>query len=241
MAEPHVPGPILGWSARLSQALGGWLYRGLYAFGSVAFGVLFPVRMRGANAVPAAGPCLLVANHESFLDPPLIGLTCYRRKLRFLAKQELFKFAPFRWWITALGALPVDQNGNATAGIRAALKALGEGHALLMFPEGTRTTNGAMSPLKPGICLLLRKSGAPVVVVGVAGCFEAWPLFRLLPWPKPVAIEYRPWAWPADATDAAALADLEQALAAARAAARAQWRRIGGQPVLARKLGGERR
>ena len=82
--------------------------------------------------------------------------------------------------------MPVDQEGVGIGGLRAILHQLQAGHAVVIFPEGHRTPDGKMLPLKPGVQLLIQKAKAPVVPVGIAGTFDAWPRWSPLPIPAPV-------------------------------------------------------
>jgi 1-acyl-sn-glycerol-3-phosphate acyltransferase len=140
----------------------------------------FSFRDEGSQNVPRTGPVLLLANHESFLDPPLIGLAV-RRKINYLARKTLFKPAAFASYMRSMGTIPVDQEGIAKEGLKTSIDLLRSGKALLVFPEGERTLSGEMLPFKPGIQLVLRKAPVPIVPVGVAGAYEAFPRKALLP------------------------------------------------------------
>jgi 1-acyl-sn-glycerol-3-phosphate acyltransferase len=140
----------------------------------------FSLRLEGGNNVPRTGPALIIANHGSFLDPILAGLVC-RRHLCFLGRKTLFRKPFFRWLITSFNALAIDQEGVGKEGIKAVLGELDKGRAVVVFPEGTRTDTGLIQPLKPGIQLLIRKSRAPVVPVGIAGAFQAVPYWKTIP------------------------------------------------------------
>ncbi len=135
------------------------------------------LRTVGAENVPARGPALLVANHQSFLDPVLVGLAA-RRHLCYLARKTLFRHWLFRLLIESLGAVPIDQEGIGKEGIRIVLDQLKQGRAVLVFPEGERTMTGAMQPLKPGIQLLIKRTAVPIVPVGIAGAYQALPRWR---------------------------------------------------------------
>jgi hypothetical protein len=78
---------------------------------------------------------------------------------------------------------------------------------------------------------LLKRSKAPIVVAGVAGAYHSWPLFRLLPIPRPLWVQYESWTWPEGADDRTALADLSQRLQQAVTTAQRGWRRIGGRRI----------
>lgn len=132
--------------------------------------VLFGYRFAGRQHVPLEGPVLIVANHQSNLDPVLIGLAS-PRQLRFFARVGLF-FWPFSWWIRALGAVPIDRE-NAIGGIKTTLKLLKQGEAVVVFPEGSRTFDGEMAEMLPGFCVLARRSGATIVPVAIDGAFTA--------------------------------------------------------------------
>src|SRR6185436_3601001 len=88
--------------------------------------------------------------------------------------------------IRSLNAVPIDQEGIGKDGIRTILEQLQLGRAVVVFPEGERTPDGRMLPLKPGIHLLIKRTQAPIVPVGIAGAFDAWPRGRRFPMPAPL-------------------------------------------------------
>jgi 1-acyl-sn-glycerol-3-phosphate acyltransferase len=151
-----------------------------YCLALPAFTFAFSYRFEGGRHIPATGPALIVANHQSFLDPLLIGVAASNRRIAFLARKTLFRGA-FAQLIRLLNAVPVDQEGMAKDGMRAVLKLLGDGWPVVIFPEGERTLTGEMNPFKPGIHLLLKRTKVPVIPVGIAGAFDALPRGR----PKP--------------------------------------------------------
>jgi cytidylate kinase len=156
----------------------------LYAFlKPIAFGIMrlaFWLESRGGENIPARGPVLLVANHSSVLDPPLVGSVA-DRQLSFLAKAELFEIPLFGGLIRRLNARPIRREGSDPGALRAAMRVLEEGRALLIFPEGTRGDEGVIRPAKTGAGMLAVLSGAPVVPVFVQGSGHAWPRGRRLP------------------------------------------------------------
>lgn len=142
-------------------------------------------RVSGKPNLPRSGPALLLANHQSFIDPMLLGIAAYPRRLTFLARKELFNsrwFGPFIRWC---GAIPIDQ-GFGREGLRQIVGRLEQGEAVVVFPEGERTLTGSILPLKPGITLLLRQAQWPIIPTGIAGAFKAWPRTQLLPSPAPL-------------------------------------------------------
>ena len=130
--------------------------------------LFFGLRSRGREHVPAAGPVLFVANHASFLDPPLVG-SASPRHLNFLAKAELFGIPLFGGLIRRLNAHPLRREGGDAAALRTALRVLKSGGALLVFPEGTRGENEVLGTPKPGAGMLAVLGGAPVIPVYVSG------------------------------------------------------------------------
>jgi 1-acyl-sn-glycerol-3-phosphate acyltransferase len=152
---------------------------------------MFRLKARGAEHVPAAGPVLLVANHVSHLDPPLIGAVA-PRPLSFMAKAELFRVPMFGGLIRRLNAQPLRREGGDAAALRAALRVLKGGGALLVFPEGTRGANGILGTPKPGAGMLAVLGGAPVIPVYISGSSQAWPRGRRFPRPADVTVTFGP-------------------------------------------------
>jgi 1-acyl-sn-glycerol-3-phosphate acyltransferase len=148
------------------------------------FGLGWSFRASGRQRVPATGPVMLLANHQSHFDPPLIGLAS-PRPLTYLARHTLFTNRLFAAYIRGLGAVPIDRE-TGKDGLQAVLTRLAEGRAVLMFPEGTRTEDGLIQPLKPGVTLLVKRAEFPIVPCGIAGAFQAWPRRQALPRPSPL-------------------------------------------------------
>ena len=139
--------------------------------------------------MPATGGALILSNHQSNFDPVLIGLACNRR-LNYLARQTLFRFPPFRWLIKSLDAIPIDREGSGLGGLKETLKRLKRQEIVLIFPEGTRTRDGNVAPLKPGFCSLARRAGVPLVPAAIDGAYDAWPRDRPLPAPSVIHIQF---------------------------------------------------
>ncbi len=142
--------------------------------------VVFRIRCKGRENIPATGPLLICSNHQSYFDPVLIGLA-FDRRLNYLARQSLFRFAPFRWIINFLDAIPLDRDGLGLAGLRESMRRIKRGECVLIFPEGTRTPDGSVLPLQPGFCALARRGKVTVLPVGFDGAFDAWPRTAKVP------------------------------------------------------------
>ena len=149
----------------------------------------FALEAHGTEHVPMAGPVLVVSNHLSHLDPPLVGAAS-PRTLHFMAKAELFDVPLFGRFIHALNARPVRREGRDASALRAALALLDEGCALLVFPEGTRGEEGVLGEGRPGAGMLAMLSGASVVPTLIQGSGRAWPKGRLTPRPGRVRIDF---------------------------------------------------
>ncbi len=143
------------------------------------------LRLTGRKHMPASGPALVIANHQSFLDPVVVQLAT-RRQLVALARKTLFRNRFFGALIRSLRAVPIDQEGIGKEGIRAIAEQVRRGRAVLIFPEGSRTRDGALHEFRPGIHLLLKRAHAPIIPVGIAGAYDAWPIWRGYPIPAPL-------------------------------------------------------
>ncbi len=134
----------------------------------------YRVRCSGIHNLPAAGGVLVVSNHQSHFDPPLVGLASHRR-MNYLARSSLFGFPPFRWLINSLDAIPIEREGIGLGGIKESLRRLKRGEIVVMFPEGTRTPDGEIGPFHAGFTTLAVRSGAHILPVAIEGAHDAWP------------------------------------------------------------------
>lgn len=168
-----------------------WFYEACAWASRVIFRACFGARADGMEHVPGVGPCLVASNHQSYLDPPLVGSFVRHRHLNFIAKSGLFRFRPFGWLIGGLNSLPIREDAGDAGAIKEVLRRLDEGGVVLIFPEGSRTPDGAMHEFKRGVTLLVKRSKCPVVPAAVEGCFDAWPRGgKPRPWTCPVAVRY---------------------------------------------------
>jgi 1-acyl-sn-glycerol-3-phosphate acyltransferase len=158
--------------------------------------VVFRWRATGQRNVPVTGGALLVCNHVSFLDVVFLGIPL-RRPLNYVARSTLF-VPGLGWFIRSVGAFPIQREGIGASGMKETLRRLRAGGIVTLFPEGTRSRDGKLGPLKPGIAVLVQRIGVPVVPAGLAGMFEIWPRSRRLPVPHPIRIHYGPPIYPAE-------------------------------------------
>lgn len=163
----------------------------LQAICRVATTLLFDLKVFGIHRIPQQGGVLVVSNHQSYLDPVLVAVRS-RRPLSYMAKSELFRFKPFVWLIRSLGAFPVRQGAGDVRAMKEAIERLQGGDALVIFPEGSRSYDGRLLPIEPGIALVVRKAKVPVVPVVLDGAYLAWPKGRRMFRAAPVRVCYGP-------------------------------------------------
>lgn len=141
--------------------------------------------------LPRRGPFILAANHASFIDPPLVGGSC-PLPISYLARESLFANALFGWVLRRVGCVPVDRDGTSGKGLKTILDRLVAGDGIILFPEGTRSRDGALQAGRAGIGLVVLKSGAPVVPARVFGTHDAFGRHHRWPRPRPVGVRFGP-------------------------------------------------
>ncbi|UCE50217.1 MAG: 1-acyl-sn-glycerol-3-phosphate acyltransferase [Phycisphaerales bacterium] len=151
--------------------------------------LFFRMRSYGRENIPNNGPFLMISNHQSYLDPILCGCPV-KRQLDFLARESLFKHWFLSRLISSVCAIPVKLGEADISAMRKVIDVLKAGRGVCMYPEGTRTTDGRITPLKPGFGLLCRRGKAAVVPVVIDGAFECWPRHKKLFSPGRIAVCY---------------------------------------------------
>lgn len=152
------------------------------------------LRVEGRENVPASGAVLLVANHASYLDPPMVGTTT-NRWVGFLAQAGLAKFAPLRWWLAQVGVTLIDRSAPSKDAMRMVADSLADGEVVGIFAEGTRSRDGRVAPFRTGVEFLVRRTKATVVPVGLEGTFRAFPRGAWFVRPRKVVVRYgEPWS-----------------------------------------------
>ncbi len=159
----------------------GWLQVFLWTLGKVFlqfFSVLcFHVRVAGRENVPAKGAALLVTNHQSMLDPWMIGIALHRQ-IHFMARESLFKGGLGQYIFETTNAFPVRRGRADSTAVREAIRRLQCGYLLNLFPEATRTFDGTIGPIAAGVAIIVHRAKVPVIPVVIDGAFEAWPRDR---------------------------------------------------------------
>ena len=164
-------------------------YRGVRLTARIVAAVVFGMRTEGQQYLDVEGGGMLLSTHQSMLDPVLVGLVPNRR-LNYLARKTLFKNRLFGFLISMLDAIEIDRERGGLAGLREMLKRLQSGELVLMFPEGTRTSDGEIAPLKPGFIPVARRSQVPLMPIAVVGAYDCLPKGSKLPTRQPIAVVF---------------------------------------------------
>ncbi len=150
----------------------------LYQLGHSLFkfvgSTFFSFRVVNPEWMIEEGPAILAMNHQSYLDPPMAGITC-ERELYTLARNTLFKTRFMQWVLPRINVVPIDPKGGDSTALKLSVRILRQGYATLIFPEGTRSIDGQLQPAQPGIGLIISKTLAPVVPMRIFGSYEALP------------------------------------------------------------------
>jgi len=187
--NPLPPGTIQRLSLR-PTAMRWIVHIGMYLFLKIILPLLFRYRVRGRQNIPLSGAVLIVSNHASNLDPPLIGAACLRRMFRYMGKEDLWAASrPFCFLMENLGAFPVRRGAADREALRYASDLLDAGQALVVYPEGTRTRDGSIGDAQPGVAMILSKHPEiPILPLRIDGSFEAFGYGKRYPSPHRISI-----------------------------------------------------
>jgi 1-acyl-sn-glycerol-3-phosphate acyltransferase len=150
-----------------------WYWAGYYLAMGIAK-VFFRFRVLHRERCPRKGAVILAMNHESYLDPPLAGISS-GREVYFLARKTLLDVPVLGWVLPRLNVVPVDQEGTDRSALKALIRILKRGDATVVFPEGARTLDGNLQPALPGLGFVIAKTLVPVVPMRIFGAHEAMP------------------------------------------------------------------
>jgi 1-acyl-sn-glycerol-3-phosphate acyltransferase len=176
------------------------------------------VRFEGVEHIPPAGPLVIAPNHLTFADPVLVCIPI-RFPVHFMAWDALFEIPGLAWLIRRLRAFPVQLKTTDTRSTREAVRILGSGAAVMIFPEAARSLDGSLQRFQSGAFRLACALRVPVLPVTILGGHEAWPPGRFLPRPGRLTIIYHPVVEPPTVPDARAAAQTLSRLVRAAIAA----------------------
>jgi len=155
--------------------------------------LLYRPQVEGLENIPDHGAAILASNHLSFSDSIFLPLMC-KRHITFLAKAEYFTGKGIKGWLTrvfmkGVGQVPIDRSGGSDAALNTALRVLGEGELLGIYPEGTRSPDGRLYRGKTGVARMALEAGVPVIVVAMIGTREIQRPGKLMPSIRRVGIK----------------------------------------------------
>jgi len=156
-----------------------WWWRLSQALSRLVAGIFWKFRAFGLENIPRTGGVLLASNHQSFLDPVLVAMVL-PREMHFMARRTLFRNPAFRAIIAGYNAFAIERDSADVKGVNSAIARLEAGNILLVFPEGTRTENGSIAPMK-SVGVIAARAAVPIVPVLIQGAFEVWPKGRVIP------------------------------------------------------------
>jgi 1-acyl-sn-glycerol-3-phosphate acyltransferase len=150
------------------------------------------LELLGTEHIPARGPALVVINHASLLDVPVLMLLDPWPDTATLVKASLFKVPVLSWLLRQWGAIPVERQGRDSSGVRAMLQVLRSGGVMTIAVEGRRTRSGHLEAVNPILARFAANAGVPILPVGIGGSFDALPPGRVLPRPKKIVVRVGP-------------------------------------------------
>lgn len=145
-----------------------------YTLSKITARFFFSLRVIHPERLIEEGPVILASNHQSYFDPPLVGI-CSRRDVYYLARKTLLDIPLLGKLLPRINVIPVDRDGNDMSALKTIIRLVRAGNGVVLFPEGTRSPDGTLRRGKQGIGLIIAKTRAPVQPMRVFGAHEAFP------------------------------------------------------------------
>lgn len=150
----------------IGQGVVRWFFR-------LSLTVLYRIRVHGLEKYPKHDGLLVCSNHQSFLDPLILGVVC-PRPVNYLGRKSLFKFSLMSWFLTWNDTIAIDRSATGIGGMKETLRRIKRGESVVMFPEGTRTPDGEFHKLMLGFCAVAKRSRSTLMPIGFDGAFQAY-------------------------------------------------------------------
>ena len=166
-----------------------FVYEAMRLFLYFSSGLLYRLRCFGTENIPEEGGAVLASNHQSFLDPAFMGPSSHRQ-IFFLTRASAFRNPFLGPFIRCFNAFPVKRGRADLEAFRKSVEILSSGRLLMVFPEGTRSQDGTIGKMGPGVATIAQRAGSPIVPIALRGAYEAWPRHQAIPRPGRVSIAY---------------------------------------------------
>lgn len=168
------------WASRVAYRI----CRSLVCWFTIAF---TRMNIEGREHLPATGPYVIAPIHRSYVDTPITACISSRR-IRFMGKQEVWKYRPTGWFVSALGAFPVNRGTADREALNRCIAVLEGGEPLVLFPEGERKDGPLVHPLFDGAAYVAARAGVPIIPVGIGGSAEVMPRHAKMIHPRKVCV-----------------------------------------------------
>lgn len=146
------------------------------------FLLMYRHRVHGLKNFPKERGIMICPNHQSNLDPILVGVSLPQFP-NYLGKKTLFKFPPMGWLLRKLDTIPIDRQATGIAGMKETLRRLKRKESVVIFPEGQRSFDGELQELMTGFIALVKRTKVPMLPVGIDGAHQSWPRGQAIPRP----------------------------------------------------------
>ncbi len=157
----------------ISQTIVRWSFR-------VLMTLAYRIRVHGLENYPDQGRMLVCSNHQSFLDPVILGVIC-PKPINYLGRKTLFRFAPFGWFLSWNDTIPIDRDASGIGGMKETMRRIKRGESVLMFPEGTRSPDGEFKSIMSGFCVMAKRTKATLMPIGFEGAYQSYSRNMILP------------------------------------------------------------
>jgi 1-acyl-sn-glycerol-3-phosphate acyltransferase len=145
-----------------------------YTLSKIIARSFFSFRVIHGKRLVEEGPVILASNHQSYFDPPLVGI-CSRRAVYYLARKTLLNIPMLGPLLPFINVIPLDRDGNDMSALKKIIRLVRAGNGVVLFPEGTRSPDGTLQQGKSGVGLIIAKTRAPVQPMRIFGAHSAFP------------------------------------------------------------------